>query len=103
MTEIRLLTIADLAALENAAEDVFDNVDRATVSEFLADRRHHICAAIQDGGVVGFAPAVHYVHPDKPTELWINEVGVAPCVPPPRARQSGSPRASIARKIPRLR
>jgi GNAT superfamily N-acetyltransferase len=21
---------------------------------------------------------VHYVHPDKPAELWINEVGVAP-------------------------
>ncbi len=27
---------------------------------------------------MGFASAVHYVHPDKPTELWINEVGVAP-------------------------
>jgi GNAT superfamily N-acetyltransferase len=27
---------------------------------------------------VGFASAVHYVHPDKPApELWINEVGVA--------------------------
>ena len=24
------------------------------------------------------ASAVHYVHPDKPPELWINEVGVAP-------------------------
>ena len=21
---------------------------------------------------------MHYVHPDKPVELWINEVGVAP-------------------------
>jgi aminoglycoside 6'-N-acetyltransferase I len=27
---------------------------------------------------VGFASAVHYIHPDKPSELWINEVGVAP-------------------------
>jgi ribosomal protein S18 acetylase RimI-like enzyme len=27
---------------------------------------------------VGIVSAVHYVHPDKPTELWINEVGVAP-------------------------
>jgi aminoglycoside 6'-N-acetyltransferase I len=24
------------------------------------------------------ASAVHYVHPDKPPELWVNEVGVAP-------------------------
>ena len=23
------------------------------------------------------ASAVHYIHPDKPPELWINEVGVA--------------------------
>ena len=30
------------------------------------------------GSVVGFASGVHYVHPDKPAELWINEVGVAP-------------------------
>ena len=26
--------------------------------------------------IVGFASAVHYVHPDKPPELWINEMGV---------------------------
>jgi ribosomal protein S18 acetylase RimI-like enzyme len=34
--------------------------------------------AVEDGAVVGFASGVHYVHPDKPAELWINEVGVAP-------------------------
>jgi ribosomal protein S18 acetylase RimI-like enzyme len=28
--------------------------------------------------VVGFASGVRYVHPDKPPELFINEVGVAP-------------------------
>ena len=27
---------------------------------------------------MGMASALHYVHPDKPNELWINEVGVAP-------------------------
>jgi len=31
-----------------------------------------------DDTVVGFASAVDYLHPDKPPELWINEVGVAP-------------------------
>jgi len=32
-----------------------------------------------DGGlVVGFVSGVHDVHPDKPPELWINEVAVAP-------------------------
>lgn len=24
------------------------------------------------------ASGVHYVHPDKPPELWVNEVGVSP-------------------------
>jgi len=27
--------------------------------------------------VVGFASGITYIHPDKPLELWINEVGVA--------------------------
>jgi len=77
--EIRLLTNADGAVLRCVAEGVFDNaVDEALASQFLADPRHHICVAIDGGVVVGFASAVHYVHPDKPTELWINEAGVAP-------------------------
>jgi ribosomal protein S18 acetylase RimI-like enzyme len=79
MAEIRVLTCADASVLQSVAEEVFDNaVDAALAAEFLADPRHHICVAIEDGAVVGFASAVHYVHPDKPMELWINEVGVAP-------------------------
>jgi len=34
--------------------------------------------AMLDERVIGMASAVHYVHPDKPPELWVNEVGVAP-------------------------
>lgn len=79
MAEIRLLSMTDGPVLQTVAEGVFDNpVDRALAAEFLADPRHHICVAVEDGAAVGFASAVHYVHPDKPTELWINEVGVAP-------------------------
>ncbi len=40
--------------------------------------RHHLAVALDGDVVVGMASAVHYVHPDKPPELWINEVGVAP-------------------------
>lgn len=61
------------------APEVFDNpIDPALAREFLNDGRHHIAVAIEDGVVVGFASGVHYVHPDKPAELFINEVGVAP-------------------------
>jgi aminoglycoside 6'-N-acetyltransferase I len=76
--EVRLLTSADGAVLDRVATDVFDHpVDACWSAEFLADARHHLVVAIDDGTVVGFASAVHYVHPDKPPELWINEVGVA--------------------------
>jgi len=53
-------------------------VDPASVHVFLADPRHHIAVAIEDGTVVGFASGVDYLHPDKPAQLWINEVGVSP-------------------------
>lgn len=75
---LRILSTSDISLLMNAAEDVFDNpVDESFAREFLSDPRHHIVAAISEGRLVGFASAVHYIHPDKPPELWINEVGVA--------------------------
>ena len=77
--EIRLLGSADASVLNNVAAGVFDNaIDTRWTSEFLADPRHHIAVALQGEQVVGMASAVHYVHPDKPPELWVNEVGVAP-------------------------
>lgn len=77
--EIRILQGGDEHVLFNVAPEVFDNpIDPELTREFLADPRHHIAVAIDDGLVVGFASSLHYVHPDKPPELWINEVGVAP-------------------------
>ncbi len=77
--EIRLLGAQDGAVLKNVAAEVFDHeLDGRWSAEFLNDPRHHLVVALDDTLVVGFASAVHYVHPDKPAELWINEVGVAP-------------------------
>lgn len=77
--EYRILGTGDGAVLGRVADDVFDNaVQPALAQEFLGDPRHHLAVALDDGIVIGFASAVHYVHPDKPAELWINEVGVAP-------------------------
>jgi ribosomal protein S18 acetylase RimI-like enzyme len=68
----------DAGVLDNVAPGVFDNpVDARLTEEFLADLRHHIAVAIDDGRVVGMATAVHYVHPDKAAQLFVNEVGVA--------------------------
>jgi len=77
--EIRLLQRGDDAVLTRVAQDLFDNpIDPAYAKEFLDDPRHHLAVAIDDGVVVAFASGVHYIHPDKPPELWINEVAVAP-------------------------
>jgi GNAT superfamily N-acetyltransferase len=76
--ETKILCSGDRAILDNIAPDVFDHpLDRRLVTEFLGDDRHHLAVAVDQGQVIGFASAVHYVHPDKPPELWINEVGVA--------------------------
>jgi ribosomal protein S18 acetylase RimI-like enzyme len=77
--EIRVLGKGDEAILARVAADVFDSpIHPDLTREFLNDPRHHIAVAIDDSLVVGFASGVHYLHPDKPPELWINEVGVAP-------------------------
>jgi ribosomal protein S18 acetylase RimI-like enzyme len=77
--EIKVLQHGDEAVLRNVAPEVFDNpVDADWTREFLEDWRHHIAVAIDGDMVVGFASGVHYIHPDKPPELWVNEVGIAP-------------------------
>jgi ribosomal protein S18 acetylase RimI-like enzyme len=76
---IHILGPGDAELLARAAPDVFDGpVDPALAAEFLADPRHHIAVAVDGDAVVGFASGVHYVHPDKPAQLFVNEVGVAP-------------------------
>jgi ribosomal protein S18 acetylase RimI-like enzyme len=77
-TIIRMLDAGEAAVLDHVAPDVFDHaVDAGWAAEFVADPRHHLAVAIDAGQVVGFASGVHYVHPDKPAELFVNEVGVA--------------------------
>lgn len=77
--EIRLLGTGDGDLLQRAAAGVFDGqVQPGLTRDFLADARHHIVVAIEDGVIVGMVTAVDYVHPDKARQLWINEVGVAP-------------------------
>lgn len=75
---IRLLDQTEMSVLDRVAEDVFDHdIHPRWCAEFLADPRHHLAVAVLDGQVIGMASAVHYVHPDKPPELWVNEVGVS--------------------------
>ena len=75
--EIKILRSGDQAVLDNVAPGVFDtSLNPRLVSEFLGDERHHLVVAVDRGQVIGLVSGVHYVHPDKPSEMWINEVGV---------------------------
>lgn len=76
--EVRVLGPGGETVLQNIAPNVFDNpVDGHHGAEFLRDRRHHLTVALDKDVVVGFASGVTYIHPDKPVELWLNEVAVA--------------------------
>jgi len=75
---IHLLRKGEEGVLARVAPGVFDKpIDADLLAEFLDDPRHHLALAIDDGLVVGMASGVDYVNPDKPRELWINEVSVA--------------------------
>jgi ribosomal protein S18 acetylase RimI-like enzyme len=74
----RLISSKDARLLASPADGVFDHDVRPELcSQFLSDPRHHMAVAVEDSTLVGFASAVNYIHPDKPDELWINEVSVA--------------------------
>lgn len=72
-----LLNSGDGKLLATSGRGLFDgDIQPELGSQFLSDPRHHIAVAIDDSKIIGFASAVRYIHPDKPDELWINEVAV---------------------------
>lgn len=77
--EIKRLSAGDAAILGRVADGVFDEaINAARRAAYLAEPGHHMFVAIAAGEVVGQAAAVVNRHPDKPPELFIDEVGVAP-------------------------
>jgi aminoglycoside 6'-N-acetyltransferase I len=72
---VRRLAADDLDLV--CAADVFDDPVRpAMAARVLAHPDHHLFGAIAGKRLIGFVSAVTYLHPDKPIECWINEVGV---------------------------
>lgn len=67
------------AVLERVAEDVFDDdIDPARVAAYLAEPSHLMVLAVSGGEVVGQARGIVHRHPDLPTELYIDNLGVTP-------------------------
>lgn len=77
--EIRRLFPGDDALVMRAADEVFDEPVRPDrLSAYLAEPGHFMVVALADGIVIGQCAAVIHRHPDKVSELYIDEVGVAP-------------------------
>ena len=76
---IQLLGPGDAEVLENVVPGVFEKaIDATWTMELLADARHHLVVAVDGDLVVGMASGVQFLRPDKPPELWVNEVAVGP-------------------------
>ncbi len=79
MIEIRHITAANAGLLGNVAEDVFDlPIDPERLVRYATASGHLMLVALDGDLVVGQAAAVIHYHPDKPTELYIDELGVSP-------------------------
>lgn len=78
-SNIRLLGPADAAVLDRVDPDVFDfPVQPALAQQYLSDPNCLLAVALDEQNVVvGMASGIVYLHPDKPLQLFINEVGVA--------------------------
>jgi ribosomal protein S18 acetylase RimI-like enzyme len=76
---MRVERIVDPAAVHHAA-DLFDAPPLAAATErFLAEPGHHLLFAYDETGrAVGMISGVEMTHPDKGTEMFIYELGVAP-------------------------
>jgi ribosomal protein S18 acetylase RimI-like enzyme len=79
--EIRCAGAGDEALFAHVAADVFDEpVDAARLAAYLAAPGHLMLVALHDGQIVAQVAAVVHRHPDKKTELYIDEVGVTPAL-----------------------
>ena len=79
--ELRQVKPGDVALFDRVADAVFDEaVDPGRLAAYLAEPGHHMLVALLAGEVVAQVAAVIHRHPDKPTELYIDEVGVTPAL-----------------------
>lgn len=75
---LKRLAAADEALFRSIAPDVFDEpVDPARLATYLRTPGHIMLLALDGDLVVGQCAGVIHRHPDKATELYVDEVGTA--------------------------
>jgi len=75
---LKRLSAGDEAVFSHIAPEVFDEpVDAARLHAYLRTSGHIMVLALEGDLVVGQCAGVLHRHPDKPTELYVDEVGTA--------------------------
>ena len=75
---LRRMQPGDEAMFQSIAPEVFDEpVDAGRLHDYLRTPGHLMVLAFDGELVVGQCAGVLHRHPDKPTELYIDEVGTA--------------------------
>lgn len=65
--------------LQEVAEDVFDEkIDPDRLTKLAQEDSHILIVAIHENIVIGQVMAIIHLHPDKATELYIDDLGVSP-------------------------
>ena len=76
--EIIQLSESNMDVLNNYDEDIFDEkIDTHRLAAMLKERNNILLVAVNEGVVIGQILAVIHRHPDKPTELYIDDLGVS--------------------------
>jgi ribosomal protein S18 acetylase RimI-like enzyme len=76
--DVRRLGPGDEAEAQRFDAAFDATVGRDLAARYLADERHHLVAAYADGEPAGVATATEILRPDKPPELFLNELVVLP-------------------------
>ena len=75
---IKRMVAGDEAAFQSIAPEVFDEpIDAGRLHDYLREPGHLMVLAFDGDLVVGQCAGVIHRHPDKPTELYVDEVGTA--------------------------
>lgn len=77
MMEIVRLHPGDEQRIHDAAHLFDDPPRKDATTRFLAEPTHHLLLAYEDGRPAGFVSGVEVTHPDKGTEMFLYELGVA--------------------------
>ena len=77
--EILHVTPADKELFRSVAPDVFDHaIDFQRLAVYLATPGHLMLVAVAEGNIVAQIAAVVHHHVDAPSELYVDNLGVAP-------------------------